>query len=185
MSKMLELFQKTKQENDIEKVIISSSEDVTGNHINNCKNIVEGYDIIGSENCKYIATFGMAKDCYDCFSWGYTAEKVYECTAVGAGASSIMGCYAVWGNTARVYYSNSCFNCSDCFGCVGLKSKQYCIFNKQYSKETYEKLARKIAQNMIRDGEWGELSAEISPFAYNETMANLYFPLTRDESISR
>ena len=154
MAKMFELFQKMKQENDIEKVIIYSSEDVTGNHITNCKNIVEGYDIIGSENCKYIATFGMAKDCYDCFSFGYTAEKVYESIAVGAGACDIIGCFHVWSHTARVYYSYTCFNCSDCLGCVGLKGKQYCIFNKQYTKEAYEKLARKIIKKMQEDGEW-------------------------------
>ena len=30
-----------------------------------------------------------------------------------------------------------CRDCSDCFGCVNLRSKRYCIFNQQYSREDY------------------------------------------------
>ena len=35
-----------------------------------------------------------------------------------------------------------------CFGCVGFKHKQYCILNKQYTKEEYEKLVQKIIKQM-------------------------------------
>ena len=83
-----------------------------------------------------------------------------------------------------MYYCYTCFACTDCFGCVGLKNKQYCILNKQYTKEEYQELVGKIIENMIRDGEWGEyLAPENSPWGYNETMANLYFPLEKQEAI--
>ena len=36
-------------------------------------------------------------------------------------------------------FSKDCYNCEDCFGCVGLRRKKYYIFNKPYSKEDYEK----------------------------------------------
>jgi len=47
--------------------------------------------------------------------------------------------------------SEYCFNCHGCnniFGCVGLRKKNYCIFNKQYSKEDYEKLRVKMIEHM-------------------------------------
>jgi hypothetical protein len=71
---------------------------------------------------------------------------------------------------------------SDCFGCVGMKNGKYCVLNKQYTREEYEVLVPKIIEHMRRTGEWGEFfPAECSPFAYNESMSQEYFPLTRSE----
>jgi hypothetical protein len=33
-------------------------------------------------------------------------------------------------------------------------SKQYCILNKQYTKEEYEELVPKIIEHMKKTGEW-------------------------------
>ena len=33
---------------------------------------------------------------------------------------------------------NDCRNCQDCFGCVNLRNKKYCIWNEQKTKEEYE-----------------------------------------------
>ncbi|USN57484.1 MAG: hypothetical protein H6766_03455 [Candidatus Peribacteria bacterium] len=39
---------------------------------------------------------------------------------------------------------------------------------------------------MIRDGERGEFfHPSLSPFGYNETVAQEYFPLTKDEALAR
>jgi hypothetical protein len=77
-----------------------------------------------------------------------------------------------------------CFSAQDCFGCFGLKQKQYCIFNKQYLKEDYFILREKIIEHMRKGGEWGEyFPASVSPFSYNESMAQDYFPLTKNEAL--
>ena len=86
-----------------------------------------------------------------------------------------------------------CHHCQDCFGCVGLKNKSYCIFNKQYSKQEYNELVPKIIEHMKKPlpnpllggegtSERGEFfPAKYSPYAYNETNAYDYFPLSRKE----
>jgi len=71
--------------------------------------------------------------------------------------------------------------------------KQYCILNKQYSKEEYEALVLKIKKHMdqmpyvdkrSRTYKYGEFfPAELSPFAYNETAAREFFVLTKEEAI--
>lgn len=72
-------------------------------------------------------------------------------------------------------------NSKDLFGCVGLKQAQYCIFNKQYSKEEYEKMVAKIITQMKQRGEWGEFfPMHMSPFGYNETIAQEFFPATKE-----
>ncbi|MBU0626264.1 hypothetical protein KKG31_00500 [Patescibacteria group bacterium] len=47
---------------------------------------------------------------------------------------------------SNIYYCEHCFGCDHCFGCVSLKNKKYCILNKQYSKEEYEKIVGQIIE---------------------------------------
>ena len=80
-----------------------------------------------------------------------------------------------------VRYTQHCHNCRHCFCCVGLKIASYCIFNKQYTKEEYEKLVPKIIEQMNKmpyvnhignSYAYGEFyPIELSPFGYNETLA--------------
>jgi hypothetical protein len=80
------------------------------------------------------------------------------------------------------WYCDSCDHGSHLFGCVGLRHKQYCILNKQYSKEEYEKLVPNLIEHMRKTDEWGEFfPVELSPFSYNETVAQEYFPMTKNE----
>jgi hypothetical protein len=47
------------------------------------------------------------------------------------------------------------------------------------------KIAGQIIKNSIVHMEWGEfLDPKISPYGYNETMANLFFPLEKSEAIA-
>jgi len=52
---------------------------------------------------------------------------------------------------SELLYCDYCMNCQNCFGCAGLKNQQYCILNKQYTKEEYEKLVPQIIEKMISD----------------------------------
>ncbi len=94
--------------------------------------------------------------------------------------SKYMGfCNACYDNN-NIWYCDLCHNSSYLFGCIGLKGNQYCILNKQYSKEQYEALVPRIIEHMIKSGEWGQFfPSAISPFAYNETLAQDAFPSTK------
>ena len=83
----------------------------------------------------------------------------------------------------ELFYSMYCCqNVSNLFGCVGLRNKEYCILNKQYTKEEYEKLVAKIIQQMQKTGEWGQFfHPALSPFGYNETVAEEYYPSTAEQ----
>jgi hypothetical protein len=82
-------------------------------------------------------------------------------------------------------YCDGCNACDSCFGCIGLQHKKYCILNKQYAKEEYESLMTKIVEQMQKNDEWGKFfPPELSPYAYNETAAFIYYPLSKDEVTS-
>jgi hypothetical protein len=83
-------------------------------------------------------------------------------------------------------YFDNCHTSQNIFGCAGIRKKQYCILNKQYSKQEYEKLVVKLIAHMKVKGEWGEFfPSKLSPYAYNETNAYLYFPLTKEQALDR
>ena len=78
---------------------------------------------------------------------------------------------SVWQN---LYYCHICIDCSFCIGCTWLFNKQYCILNKQYTKEAWNELAPKIFAQMEKDGIlWKFWPASMNPFYFNDTLAYL------------
>ncbi len=135
------------------------------------------------ENSRYIVVNQGAKDSYDCNNTGMP-ELCYESVTPdnSRGNKVFIFCW----KCTEAEYSNNCHSCVNVFGSIGLKHASYAILNKQYSKEEFTALRGKIINHMKETGEWGEFfSPSVSPFAYNETAAMEWFPLKKDEAISR
>src|SRR3989338_7963683 len=99
------------------------------------------------ENSKYLFFCrNQSKDCYDSSFQGFNAELLYEVAHGFAGNNTAFSVRNLYNQNTR--YSEECQNCLDVFGCEGLRKKQYCILNKQYTKEEYEKLIPKIIEHM-------------------------------------
>ncbi|MDA2921921.1 hypothetical protein MYX07_01505 [Patescibacteria group bacterium AH-259-L07] len=164
----------------------------SGDFLTNCKNTKQCFGSYNLEDCGYSVRIFRCKDLVDMYAVG-DSELCYE----GIGVEEVYGnklCY----NTLRsqyMEYCDFCRDCSYCFGCVGLRNKQYCVLNKQYSKQEYEKLVPNIIQHMsetpYKDKQgrvytYGEFfPAGLSPFAYNETVAQEYFPLTKEQALEQ
>ena len=174
---------------------ILKSVDVVGDNIENAKNCKFCFDVSKDiENNKFIHWGIQAKDLYDSGPGFGVAELLYETFDTGLQGSHCFFTSVVYASH-HVYYSFNCHGSSNLFGCFGLRSKQYCIFNKQYTKEEYEELVSKIIKHMNemlyvdnkgRTYGFGEFFPfELSPFAYNETVAQDYFPLTKEQALEK
>ena len=158
----------------------SMNEQSFGDYINNNEKAYVCFDLTDSRDCKYIYSGKEDEDCQDCC---YTVRSIRSLNCLSSVEAHNNICSAFSWNASNTLYSFSCYNSSNLFGCYGLRNKQYCIFNKQYSKKEYEKLVPQIIEYMIETGEWGEFfSPSLSPFGYNETVAQEYFPLTKEEA---
>ena len=159
-------------------------ENSIGNYIYDSKNVLFSFDIFESEEVKYSSDMTYAKNIMDVDFFGVHLQNALDSAIIGINASRIRFCIECWSDVENIFYCFGCVNATkDCFACVGLRNKQYCILNKQYTKEEYEVLVPQIIEKMRADGEWGEFfPATISPFGYNETVAQEYFPLSRDEA---
>ena len=161
---------------------IFASEDCTGDMIVNSKNCVSCFDVSDCEDCKYVHFTPKGRGSQDCvFTAPDGVEWCYEVMST-VGMTSCMATFLAWYGD-RVYYSTECHHCSHLFGCVGLRNKQYCIFNKQYAPTEYEKLASHLIAHMRKTGEWGEyFPLGISRFGYNESVAQEFFPVSREDA---
>lgn len=163
-----------------------SNENVSGDYLYNCKNCFQSFDCTDVRDCRYCHSMRGANDCMDVSHWGHPAELCYECLAVGEGASHLLFCNCCWPNCSDLLYCMLCMSCHNCFGCVGLRHKQYCVFNKEYSKEEYEELVPKMIERMRAGQEWGEFfPITISPYCYNESPAQRYLPLIKQEVLAK
>ena len=171
----------------------------SGDDLDQVKNCRDCFSVSESENCRYSFFIpGDAKDAYDLDHCGLGIELTYELMS-GFGNSRVR-----FGN--RIYYchdvtySDDCHHSANLIGCAGLRKKDYCILNRQYTREEYEALAPKIiahmnevpyAQEMRNEnGEmrkieyrYGEFfPPSLAPFAYNETVAQEYFPTDKESA---
>lgn len=167
---------------------LNNNENVSGDIIGHSKNVHNCYVVRDCENCKYVNIAVGVKDSYDMTSGGELSE-CYEDITCDHSSRNYFGIFS-WKNQ-DVRYTMHCHNSKNLFGCVGLRNANYCIFNKQYTKEEYEELVPKIIEQMNvmpyidhigNSYVYGEFyPTELSCFGYNESVAPEHFPLSEDE----
>lgn len=160
----------------------NKNENSSGDYITNCKDSLDCFESHYLDKAKFSISGNHARDIYDCYVPVDETELVLEAVSMSNlhNSAFVFACY----NGCRdVYYSEYLDGCKNCFGCSGLKKKEYCILNKQYSPEKYEKLVAQIIKSMQESGDWGEFfPMSLSPYGYNETVANSYYPLTKGQA---
>jgi hypothetical protein len=158
------------------------NEDCTGDYIFESKNCTNCFQVYRSHDCINVQD-AESKDALDCYHPGWS-ELTYETYSSVTARSSGFTIQCWVGNDT--FYSDNCQSSSHYFGCISLRHKKYCILNKQYSQDEYMTLLPKIRAHMQSTGEWGKFfPIEDSPFAYNESMAQLDYPLTKQEVLKR
>ncbi len=163
---------------------IQKCEDSSGDMLVNCKDTVACFDMVNIENCKYSR---YAKN--SIWSWDNSfndptwIEYCYEtCSTLSQRCSFVF--FTLQSTSA--HYCVECFSCHNIFGCVWLRNKEYCIFNKQYTQKEYELLVPRIITHMQKYKErWEFFPTEMSPYCYNESVAFEYFSLSKQESLDR
>lgn len=164
---------------------ITNSENCEGDNHVHSKDLVYCFNGTNSEHCTYGYKFDATNDAMDVDCMGYDrSELLYEIIG-GSGDFSCSFLDSCW-HCSEVMYSNLCFSSKNSFGCVGLVQKQYCILNTQYDPATYQALCTKIIAHIQATGEYGEFfPTHISPYGYNETVAQLNYPLKQAEVLNR
>jgi hypothetical protein len=156
-----------------------NNENVTGDHVSFSKDSHWCFNCREVRDCAYCTNLILgANDCRDVDVWGNGIELCYEGVCLGERVRETIGCLYVSHGAERVYYSQFCSRgVSNLFGCIGLRHAHHCALNVSLSSHEFEKLAARIAAQMKEEGTWGEYPSEHhSPFAYEDTVADEFFP---------
>ncbi len=101
--------------------------------LKNCYLCFNGKD---TEDCSYTVDMWSSKDCIDCLAIS-DCQNCYELL-------DARNCYNVHfsfdvRDCRDALFLYDCEGCRNCYGCYGLKNKEFSIFNREYTKEEYEK----------------------------------------------
>lgn len=164
---------------------IDRSEACTGNFIDHSKGLINCYFMDNSEDCINCvrSVSGDDKTCLD--SLGHFGGQLLCNSAIAQDRCyEILCCFNVI-QSKNLQYSANCYQCEHCFGCCGLKGKKYCIFNKEYSPEEYERIKSEIIAHLQSTGEYGTFfPGYFSPMPYDESWSAVHFPLERAQQES-
>jgi hypothetical protein len=175
-------FQDFKEKFTHKNLRIINCENCSGDFINDSKNIQNSFYVSGSEDSINLYDCHNDKNCYDNMA-NEESELCLECDTAYDLYNAKFCSYTVTGS--NLTYCDQCVNVKNCFGCVGLHRAEYAILNKKYSKEEYEALLPKIIEHMKQTGEYGKpFPSTLSSFPYNITVAQEYYPLTKEEALA-
>ncbi len=106
------------------------------NHAGYLKNCYLVFNTDEAVNCAYLVMGAYSKECMDGIRV-HASELSYENINVeksyGVHFSEDIE------SSHNIYFSKNLTGCTDCFGCVNLRNRQYHIFNERYSPEEYRK----------------------------------------------
>ncbi len=159
----------------------------SGNYLQNCKDTQESFDCEDIEGGKFCYQIVLAaKNIYDIYQYGTNLQQSLECSICGENSYHLLFCIDCHMSCSDLSYCWYMDRSKNCFGCADMHDQQYCILNKKYSEEEYNTLVPKIIEHMKTTGEWGEFfPKEIAIHGYNKTSAQMYYPLTSEEALSK
>jgi len=155
----------------------------TGNGIFDSRNSRNIFWSRAIEDSRLIWRSNEIKESYDLTPGGKSLQ-CYEALTADHDFRTIFSIYSL--KSQEISYVENCHSSKHLFGCSAIRHGQYCILNNQYSKDEYFKLRGKLIEHMKKTGEYGEFfPSKMSHFGYNETIAQDYFPLTKEEAEKR
>jgi len=131
--KSMAVFRGSRMSNS--EVVEESDSIYTSNYVFNSQNISASQKILFCEHC-FQSEYLLASRSSGSSSFGI---RINDCFQVSNSFD------VDWsGNTTNCYFIHNANDLRDCMFCFNVRSKQYCIGNKQYTKEKYFELKEKI-----------------------------------------
>jgi len=159
--KIFQLFEEVKEKYPLTQTHEAHNENSQyGNYVHYSKNCYLCFDAGHNEDCSYMYDSFYNKVCYDGTYTGQRNELCYE----AVDSNDIFNCnFVVFSqNCSESSYLFNCSNVKDSLGCVSLSNKQYCVLNRQLTKEQYQKIKEELYKEFRQNKTgWGELAFPI------------------------
>ena len=143
---------------DIEKMYgeLSSflgSKTINASNVRDSDNVLGSTNVYLSQNILSSKYIGFSENCNSC-EYVYGSKFMADSSfCIRCQDSSLTNCFEVsWSaKCSNCFYCHNCFDLQDCMFCFHLASKQYCIANRQYTKEEYEKIKKMVIEHLLKN----------------------------------
>ncbi|MBU0577532.1 hypothetical protein KJ742_00595 [Patescibacteria group bacterium] len=156
-----------------------NTENSTGNFLINTKNCHHCYDVEDAEDCMYywVGANGC-KDVVHSHAIVDGSQLICGCvsTTESYNCHNVVGCWTC----KDCCYGEFLQGCNDCFGCISLRYKKYCILNKEYSEEEYKEIKSDIIKKM-GDYYGNPFPFDCATFSYLDSAFKDYDTFTKEE----
>ncbi|MBD3360350.1 hypothetical protein GF366_00950 [Candidatus Peregrinibacteria bacterium] len=156
-----------------------NNENSDGNFLINTKKCHRCFDLEDAEDCFYVRVgSNNIKDVEHSYAIVDGSQLICGniSTTESYNCHNVIGCWT----TKDSFYSLFLQGCSNCIGCISLRRKKYCILNKQYSEEEYQKLKAQIVEKM-GDYYGSPFPLKLAPFTYQDSSYSDYYDMSREE----
>jgi len=157
----------------------------SGDYIFESKNCYQCFEISSCEDIRHSFSVKRAHDCADMIGHCRRSELLYNGVGVGANARNVICSW--WVESSQdVEYSFATRRSNNCVGCDAIQNGSFVILNKRYDKEKYQEIKNKIIEELKSKDIYGDFfPAELSFFAYNETIGQDNMPLSKEEALAQ
>lgn len=130
------------------------SENFTGMGIFHSRNVDVSFDVSECQDCGYLLECKNVTD-----SWDITilenSELCYNISS-SRGLHNCNCCYFCL-NSSDLEYCENLIECNNCFGCIGLRRKQYHILNEPYEPDGYFRKVEEIKSALCASKLYGKM----------------------------
>ncbi|MFA6131631.1 MAG: hypothetical protein WC702_00990 [Patescibacteria group bacterium] len=158
-----------------------STEQSSGDYLSNAVRCTECFSSGDNPVDNWRSAWIYGNNQGNAYGWGLVDNsEVYMCVS-SPNSNKSKFCYRSF-RLDNCEYCLMSSDCRDCFGCIGLKNKRFCILNKQYEEEEYWKTLDELKCAMLERGEYGHyLPPELSSTYVPEGGATIYCGATDEE----
>ena len=139
----------------------------------NSKNSIFSFEFYETDSC-YNCWGEESKNCLN-YIWWFCENVTNSCRIWWS--NNVVASLNVL-NSSDVFHSINIFSWKNVYFSIWIKNKENIILNRQLSKDEYNKIHRHIKNILKNTQKWWEFFPVIlSPFPYNDTVANDYYPI--------
>ncbi len=175
-----EVFTEFLADKPIPHIFANTLETNSGNSLIDCRHALDCFECSDCRDIVHCAWLSGASGCLEGLGFGSRVAQCAQFVAVANNAQCVVNCVECWNDVEKLDYCLFCEKSSNLLACIGLKGKEYCILNKQYTKKKFTEEREKIVRHLKARGVWGKFFPVVfSGLAYNQTAANELMPLAK------
>jgi len=150
-----------------------SDASIHGNYLRSCRDSHEAFECEDCDGICLGTRLSQGKDLLDAYACVGPISHSAQIVSCGLNARSLVNCVYCSFDVDDLRYCAYCTESRHLFGCIGLRGKEYCILNRQFTAQGYAEALSHIEGLLRKKRVWGKFFPGVmSDFPYNQSSAD-------------